>query len=446
MMQLEYNGRRHPVAAGETVVGSDPGCALAIDGEGVLPRHLVLLGAGEAAVAVRRAVDEAEVLVNGVRLGADPTPVLHGDKIQLGSVELFVVESRIAGSTQMMDAEALRAVVPTPRTSGPRPAVGATGGRLVCLTDGREYQVGPEGLVFGRDAVCDVVVTGNEVSRRHAQIEPGAEGYVLSDLSANGSLVNGERLEGPRVLARADIIRIGSDEFRFYAQPVASASTAAELSGSPTAVPGPYVSGELPATAPPGAAQRLFDTMHGMPRSSLPDTPIAPAQAALASVLVRSGALKGKRLPIRSAVVNIGRAEYNDLVLPEPSVSTTHAKLQRRDGVWILVDLGSTNGTTVEGEAVEAEMALSPGVTIKFGEVAVLFEPLDEAVEPALAGAQTQPRLAPLEIEAPARPAARRPSGSRKRPEPPKNKTAPAWLIITLVGAVLAAIAITLLT
>ena len=55
-------------------------------------------------------------------------------------------------------------------------------------------------------------------------------------------------------------------------------------------------------------------------------------------------------MPIKVPVVNIGRGDYNDIVMADPSVSTTHAKLQRRDAIWILTDLGITNGTYVEGE------------------------------------------------------------------------------------------------
>jgi hypothetical protein len=64
-------------------------------------------------------------------------------------------------------------------------------------------------------------------------------------------------------------------------------------------------------------------------------------------------------------VVNIGRGDYNDVVIADPSVSTMHAKLQRRDTIWILTDLGSTNGTYVEGERLSGEVPLdesaSPG-------------------------------------------------------------------------------------
>ena len=131
---------------------------------------------------------------------------------------------------------------------------------------------------------------------------------------------------------------------------------------------------------PTGAGARLSDTMHGLPPSALSAaaTPTQPQVAPLASLLVRNGALKGRRLPVKVPVVNIGRADFNDVVIADPSVSTSHAKLQRRDDVWVLSDLGSTNGTFVEGERLSGEVALGPGTTVKFGDVAVLFEPLDE--------------------------------------------------------------------
>jgi len=99
---------------------------------------------------------------------------------------------------------------------------------------------------------------------------------------------------------------------------------------------------------------------------------------ALAKFLVRSGALKGQRLYVKVPIVNIGRAEYNDLVIPDDSVSSQHAKLTRREGVWVLTDLGSTNGTMVDGEPLSGDMPIAPGAFIRFGEVQLVFEPTDD--------------------------------------------------------------------
>jgi pSer/pThr/pTyr-binding forkhead associated (FHA) protein len=429
MMHLEIGGARIPVPAGETIIGSAPGCAIILEGEGVQPRHAILQGTPQGAAAIRAGEPGAELLVNGIRLGADPTPVLHGDKIQIGPHELLAVDPRRVGNTQLFDSGAFTDLVPAPRPSGSAPT-GPTGGRLVCLTDGREYTISGETLVFGRDAGSDVVVEGTEVSRRHAEIQATRDGYVLNDLSVNGTYVNGERVGRQHLLARADVIRIGHDEFRFYAD-VAPAAPRGRRSVPPVTAPQP----------PTGAGAQLSDTLHGLPQSALSAavTPTAPQVAPLASLLVRSGALKGRRLPIKVPVVNIGRADFNDVVIADPSVSTSHAKLQRRDDIWVLVDLGSTNGTFVEGERLEGEVALVSGTTVKFGDVAVLFEPLDESV-PIRRSSGTQVLSAAL----PGRDAAdegtppERP-GDASRPRRPIRAAAPrpsgppAWLITVLI-------------
>ncbi len=398
------------------------------------PHHAVVHGTSGGAAAIRTAGSDAEVSINGVRLGTDPTPVLHGDKIQIFEHEILAVDPERAGSTQLFDSGAF-ADLPAPA----KPAPAATGGRVVCLTDGREYSIGSEPLVFGRDAASDVVVTGGDVSRRHAEIQVGTEGYVLLDLSVNGTFVNGRRVVHSHLLARADVLRIGTDEFRFYADAAPP---------PPLLAPRPVPS-EGPLHTPTGASARLSDTMHGfplaVPRDPTPTPPSARALLPIASLLVRSGEMRGRRLPITLPVVNVGRADYNDIVIADPSVSTTHAKLQRRDDIWVLTDLGSTNGTYVEGEPVTGETALTPGTTLRFGEVAALFEPHDEpqpighrAAPPA---AEPAPARAGDPIPAASRAAPRRPI----RAAAPKPSGPPLWLISLIVVAAMV-IAYVLLT
>jgi pSer/pThr/pTyr-binding forkhead associated (FHA) protein len=434
MMQLEVGGRRIAIAAGDTVIGSAPWCAIVLEGEGVRPHHAVVQGTAEGSAAIRTVGEDADVSINGVRLGTDPTPVLHGDKIQIVGHELLAVDPQRAGNTQLFDSGAFADLPPV---QAAKAASGPTGGRVVCLTDGREYAVKDEPLVFGRDAASDVVVTAGDVSRRHAEIQVTPEGYVLEDLSVNGTFVNGKRIGRQHLLARADVIRIGTDEFRFYAD----AAPPASVSG-PRPVPP-----EGPLHTPTGASARLADTMHGLPLPpprEAPPPPPTPVALPLASLLVRSGALRGRRLPITLSTVNIGRAEYNDLVIADPSVSTTHAKLQRKDDVWVLTDLGSTNGTQVEGEPVTGETALTPGTTIRFGDVAALFEPHDDprpVAKRAVAAAAPEPEVEVRPAEAPRPPAARRPI----RAATPKPSGPPMWPVVLIIVAALV-IAYVLLT
>ena len=443
MIHLEIDGERFAIAAGETVIGSASDNAVVLPGEGVHPKHAVVQGAPRAA-SIRAAASGAEILVNGIRLGAEPTPLLHGDKIAIGTHELLVVDSDRAGSTQLFDSGAFSDLVAPPVT--PK-APGKTGGRLVCLTDGREYSIGEGSLTFGREAGADVVVAGHDVSRQHAEIRSDPEGYILIDTSVNGTYVNGERTGKTRRLSRADVIRIGNDEFRFYADsPPPQPRSAPKMQAveiPPSAPP--------PSVPPAGASQRLSDTMHGAPVAELQrqNTPPSPSAAPLASLLFRSGDMKGQRLPIKVPVVNIGRGDYNDVVISDPSVSTMHAKLQRREAIWILTDLGSTNGTFVEGEPLKGELPLGPGTTIRFGDVLALFEPLDDKV-PAGRGAGTQvmskveaktsapPRREPAsEAEAP-RPRPRRPIRVAPiRPKAPSTLMVVGLLILVAILAYL---------
>ena len=135
---------------------------------------------------------------------------------------------------------------------------------------------------------------------------------------------------------------------------------------------------------------------------------------------MRAGALKGQRLIVKTPVVNIGRADYNDVVFPDESVSTTHAKLQRREGVWVLVDLDSTNGTFIDGDQVKGEAPLAPGASVRFGDVSTVFEPTDDsaAVEK---GAST--RMIEAMTMSPQPP---KPPPAAGPPPPPSRKPAPA--------------------
>src|SRR6266702_6242341 len=237
MALLELGGKRFPLPAGELVLGSDAACTLVLAGPGMLARHAVFQGQPDGQVVIRKATPAAEVLINGVRLGAEPTPLLHGDKVEVGGHELTFVDERRSGSTQYVAA----VKVPEGAAARTGPATANTGGRVVSITDGREYVITGASLVFGREAGCDVVVGGKDVSRRHAEIVQTPKGYLVVDSSTNGTFVNEVRIEGQRLLARADVLKLGEEQFRFYAD-------AAPAAGPPPPPPPPP---RAPPPAPP---------------------------------------------------------------------------------------------------------------------------------------------------------------------------------------------------
>ena len=92
-------------------------------------------------------------------------------------------------------------------------------------------------------------------------------------------------------------------------------------------------------------------------------------------LVVISGHEVGTRVPVDGSLV-IGREPDVDLVLTDALVSSRHALLEDRGDSWTLVDLGSTNGTTVNGEKGQ-EFALKHGDKIVFGATVVRFEMQD---------------------------------------------------------------------
>jgi FHA domain/Domain of unknown function (DUF1707) len=71
-------------------------------------------------------------------------------------------------------------------------------------------------------------------------------------------------------------------------------------------------------------------------------------------------------LPERKVI--LGRSRDCDCVLAEPSVSRRHAELRREEGRWLLRDLGSRNGTRVNGVRLLDEAEVCPGDRVSFGD------------------------------------------------------------------------------
>jgi pSer/pThr/pTyr-binding forkhead associated (FHA) protein len=378
MPYLQVNDKQVQLRPGETRIGVGGQVEVRLPGPTTGPGPLLaIVEVGrDNHVAVRRAVPAAVVRVNGVQLGAEPTPLLHGDKIEVGGTEIYYGDDRKGGSTQFITA---LNVPDMARLRAPSPvrATAVTGGRVISLVDGREYPVGPSGLVFGRDASCDVVIASSEVSRRHAEIVPGDAGYVVTDSSTNGLFVNGERVEGMQILGRADILRIGPEEFRFYAdsatpEVAVAQAVRAGLSNAASAPPPPQ-------PAPAASAAVAGDSTPSIPTPQ--QTPALLLRGALATLEVTSGGLlKGEVYPVKAILAHLGRGEHNDVVIPEESVSDSHAKLQRRDGVWYITDMGSTNGTYVAGRRIANEERLGQTADLRLGGVKLVF--MTTATEP----------------------------------------------------------------
>jgi hypothetical protein len=95
----------------------------------------------------------------------------------------------------------------------------------------------------------------------------------------------------------------------------------------------------------------------------------APGGAAVGSLVLPDG----KRIPVSEDPVTIGRLPECDVVLSDPNVSRRHAEVRRRGNDFVVVDLGSTNGTRVNGAGVR-ERRLNDGDDIGLGSTVIRFE------------------------------------------------------------------------
>ena len=97
-----------------------------------------------------------------------------------------------------------------------------------------------------------------------------------------------------------------------------------------------------------------------------------PDSAARAFLLVGQDGEEPVRFDLGGALISIGRASDNDLIVDDPLVSRHHCQLKLQHGAYSFADLGSRNGSLVNGQ-VANEVALGPGDRIRFGSTEIEF-------------------------------------------------------------------------
>ncbi len=170
-------------------------------------------------------------------------------------------------------------------------------------------------FTIGRSPDNDLPIAKDAVSRHHARIEAAQGGYRISDLgSRNGTQRNGERFRSDsRWLANGDTMVICGEVLRFLA-------------------------GE--------------ETLLGTPHAPISGTQV---------------------VQLTKPHLTLGRDGSNDVVLADPNVSRFHAELGRTEDGLAIRDLGSRNGTRVNGELVRSTL-LQPGAEVGIGPYRLLFD------------------------------------------------------------------------
>jgi len=142
---------------------------------------------------------------------------------------------------------------------------------------------------------------------------------------------------------------------------------------------------------------------------------------ALYRLVIKAGGVIGTTYALETPELYIGRDVQNDIVVPEAEVSRRHARLIRNGDAYLLEDLGSTNGTFVNGRRLIGPILLQPGDEVKLGpNVIFVYERVSDPNATVVVQAQT------LQAAAPQPPQAPQPEAPTPPPPPPPPPPAPA--------------------
>src|SRR5579875_711041 len=247
-------------------IGRQAGVYLLIDNPAISRRHAETTYANGSYI-LRDLGSANGTYINHVRLEAGSVHRLaQGDRVQFGKVALFRFELQAEGGEKVLergrvlttlhemktgffDPEALKQALPllgqpVLNADGSLSLPGAT--RAVAASEVAKFVTVPaligvtqgiptvfplkrgKRLVLGRDKQCDIVLSDVLVSRKHAEIVEGADGFYIRDLgSSNGVIVNQARIDNPYLLVNGDRFTIGKTTFYFMS--AGEATVAMEL-------------------------------------------------------------------------------------------------------------------------------------------------------------------------------------------------------------------------
>jgi len=117
----------------------------------------------------------------------------------------------------------------------------------------------------------------------------------------------------------------------------------------------------------------------------------------MARLIVSPGTAQARQVVLKEGVIRIGRGPANDVTIEDGSVSGSHCQLIVSNEAVLIRDVGSTNGTCVNGTPV-VETNLQPGQSIQLGTVQLLFEPDPPSASEGLPGTPGLPSVPPTPL------------------------------------------------
>lgn len=283
--------------------------------------------------------------------------------------------------------------------------------RLVYEEDGqkKDYVVrARERVRVGRDAACEISTTDKSVSRHHLTLTPeGGQLRLRDDGGANGVFVNDKRVT-EAIVKHGDVVRAGKFALTVQVEELGESTIvepAAPLQESDATIIDPGFAGRSKAQAaaptgpPPSLAEvsKLFAAGgQVLPAPAVPGAhaPAAHAPAAHAPSAAPPAVapapepalgpgvpaphieivlgLPPRSIPVATRKVTLGTGDDNGIALKVEGLSRHHTEIVFSEGAWVARDLGSKNGTYIDGKKV-TQATLKGGEILALGPVKLRF-------------------------------------------------------------------------
>ena len=207
-----------------------------------------------------------------------------------------------------------------------------------------EYPISEDKIKIGRAKGNNIILSDPSVSRKHAVIHLEKGKLVIYDNSSSGTYVNAKKI------SRTDINKDDKIAIGLYSLFLRSYKREEqEISGLQTTTHGETL---------------VIPSLFSRTRQSF--------LLSQSSLLFLKGDDQGKRFQINKEKITFGKSESNDLILTDKFASRHHGEICFRNGEFFIKDLGSQNGTFVNGKLVQGATLVS-GSRIEIGKSCIDF-------------------------------------------------------------------------
>lgn len=247
-------------------------------------------------------------------------------------------------------------------------------------------------ITIGRDEQCDIWLDDEMASRHHAELAWNNGKVYLTDCeSLNGVLLNKRPVRVTEIVESNDLLQIGTHNFVFV---LAEQKDILAIQDDPltrhtwrstqdlqtgVSQPIPLIEnplGSTPDTPFPLAQEEIPPDTDSVPFPRSDQTVQLDYAASLPQLLdlsatlqVCDGELAGQKFSLEHPLTMVGRGKECNIEINDASISRQHAQfLQQADGVYVQ-DLGSRNGSRVNGEPLLSPRLLNPGDIISVGNI-----------------------------------------------------------------------------